>query len=121
MATRLFPLNNVPDDEAEDVRGLLTNHAIDFYETPEGNWGISVPALWLRDEAQFDKARALIDEYQHERMNRAREEYEREKREGKVRTVRDVIKENPLRFAVYSVVIALVIYFSTKPFLNFGN
>lgn len=35
----LFRLSGVPDDEADDVRMLLTDNAIDFYETSAGNWG----------------------------------------------------------------------------------
>ena len=39
MAKILFRLNGVSDDEANDVRELLSNNAIDFYETSPGNWG----------------------------------------------------------------------------------
>jgi hypothetical protein len=39
MAKILFRLNGVSDEEANDVRELLANHAIDFYETSAGNWG----------------------------------------------------------------------------------
>ena len=114
-------MNGVPDDEAEEVRDLLTQSGIDFYETPPGNWGISMPAIWLRDDSQLDRARALIDAYQEERLARAREEYARLKRQGRSRTVFDLIRENPIRFVVYLAAIAVVIYFSTKPFLDLGK
>ena len=61
MAKIIFRLNGVPDDEARDVRELLANHAIDFYETSAGNWGVSMPAIWLKDDGQFEQARALLD------------------------------------------------------------
>jgi hypothetical protein len=32
-----------------------------------------------------------------------------------------VIRENPLRFIVYLAAIAVVLYFSTKPFLDIGK
>jgi len=51
MAVQLFKLKGVPEDEAEDIRNLLTNHYIDHYETPAGNWGISMPAIWLNKES----------------------------------------------------------------------
>lgn len=121
MPAKLFSLNGVPDDEAEDVRALLTASAIDFYETQAGNWGISAPAIWLRDESQFAQARALIDAYQCERLLRVREEYARRQKEGRNRTTIDVIRENPLRFLVYLAAILAVIYFSTKPFLDIGK
>ena len=101
MPTRLFAMNGVPDDEAEEVRGVLTAGGIDFYETPAGNWGISSPAIWLNDERQLDQARSLIDAYQRARMVRVREEYAQLEKAGERRTVLDVIKGNPLRFILY--------------------
>lgn len=121
MAVRLFSLHNVPDDEAEEVRELLASHALDYYESPEGNWGISMPAIWLRDEAQLPLARSLLAEYQERRLVRIREEYARLRSEGKTRTIFDMIRESPLRFVAYLAFIAMVIYFSTKPFLDIGK
>lgn len=121
MPVKLFSLGNVPDDEAEDVRALLRAEEIDFYETAPGNWGVSAPAIWLNDESQFARARALIDEYQHERTLRVREEYAQQQREGRNRTLIDVIRENPLRFFAYVAVIAAIVYFSTQPFLDIGK
>lgn len=121
MPVKLFSLHNVPDDEAEEVRDLLASHGIDFHETAAGNWGVSTAALWLHDEAQFRAARALIDAYQAERLVRVKEEYDSRKRAGMQRTLLEVIRENPTRFVVYVTVIAMVIYFSTQPFLNIGN
>jgi len=121
VPSKLFALNGVPDDEAEDVRALLTAGEIDFYETPAGNWGISAPVIWLKDASQLDKARLLIDAYQRERQVRAREEYTQLKRAGRQRTIMDVIKENPLRFIVYLAAIVAIVYFSTKPFMDIGK
>lgn len=121
MAIKLFKLNGVPDDEADEVRQLLLDHEIDFYESSAGNWGISAAAIWLRDEQQFQHARALIDDYQESRLVRARSEYAQLKKSGRSRTVFDLIRENPLRFLVYLAFIVMIVYFSTKPFLDIGK
>lgn len=121
MPVKLFSLHNVPDDEAEEVRELLRGNAIDFYETPAGNWGISVPSIWLHDESQLEEAKALIGDYQKERLVRAREEYAQLERAGRRRTIGDVIRENPLRFVAYLAAIAALLYFSTQPFLDIGK
>lgn len=121
MPIKLFALNGVPEDEADEVRVLLTAEAIDFYETPAGNWGISAPAIWLKQEREFQKARALLDAYQEERRTRIREEYARLRRQGRQRTMLDVIRENPLRFLVYLAAIFAVVYFSTQPFMDIGE
>ncbi|MEE3087569.1 MAG: DUF6164 family protein, partial [Pseudomonadota bacterium] len=42
MAKLLFRMRDVPDDEAEEVRELLTQNKITFFETFAGNWGISM-------------------------------------------------------------------------------
>ncbi len=121
MPVKLFSLHNVPDDEAEEVRELLRGNAIDFYETPAGNWGISVPSIWLHDESQLEEAKALIGDYQKERLVRVREEYAQLGRAGRRRTIGDVIRENPLRFVAYLAAIAALLYFSTQPFLDIGK
>lgn len=121
MAIKLFALNGVPEDEAEEVRALLAADAIDFYETPAGNWGISAPAIWLKDERQAHQARTLLNAYQDQRRTRAREEYARLRSEGRQRTLMDVIRENPLRFFAYLAAIFAIVYFSTKPFMDIGE
>ena len=120
MTTKLFSLKGVPDDEAAEIRELLHNQGIDYYETPAGNWGISVAAIWLNDDSQVARAKLLIEQYQRERLIRVKEEYAQLQKEGKQRTVIDLIKENPVRFFVYLVVIAIILYFSTKPFMEIG-
>ncbi len=118
MAKLLFKLRGVPDDESQDVRELLTAHDIDYYETSAGNWGISMPGIWLKDETQLDQAKALIERYQQERYTRERDKYEQAVREGRQRTLMDAIKEAPLRFVIYVAIIVLVAYVSISPFLS---
>ncbi len=121
MAVRIFNLRNVPDDEAEDIRELLQQDNIDFYETPAGNWGVSVPSLWVRDEIQEPRAKSLIAAYQKERQIKAKAEYARQQAAGEQRTIFDSIKENPLRFIAYMLIIVGLLYISTMPFLNLAK
>ncbi|MCR6686986.1 DUF6164 family protein [Pseudoxanthomonas sp.] len=81
MAKLLFHLRNVPDDEADEVRALLDAHALDWYETRPGPWGVSAGGLWLRDAGAYPRARQLLDDYQRERRSRARETEAREGRQ----------------------------------------
>ena len=121
MARQLFRLRGVPDDEADEVRQLLTDADIDFYETPPGNWGVGMPAIWLRDKDDYERARAMIDAYQEQRAATARADRARLKREGKERSLLDEIREDPIRFIVYAGIALVVLYLSTKPFLDFGG
>jgi hypothetical protein len=87
MALLLFPLRNVPDDEAEDIRDVLSENSISFYETTAGNWGISMPAIWLSDESQLEQAREAINSYQEERKQVLQEEeYAKLKQSGQADT-----------------------------------
>ena len=112
MSILLFKLRFVPDDEAQDIRDVLIENEIDFYETSAGILGLSMPGIWLKDETQLTKARQLIDEYQHQRQARAREDYQNQLDSGHVRNMFDMFKEAPLRFIGYLLTIAVVIYFS---------
>lgn len=121
MAILLFKLRGVPEDEAADIRALLIEHRIAFYETSAGNWGISLPAIWLRDDRQLAEARELIDDYQRRRQHAARQDYARAKQEDRQRTLLRVLQEEPLRAVIYLIIIAIIIYLSTVPFINFGD
>ena len=118
MSILLFNLSSVPDDEAQDIRDLLIEHEIDFYETSAGILGFSLPGIWLKDETQLAKAKALIDEYQRQRQDRAREDYQHRGVTGHSRTIIDMFKEAPRRFIGYLLTIAIVIYFSIILFIN---
>ena len=121
MATLLFPLRHVPDDEAEEVRALLSRHGIDFYETPASVFGISAGAIWLRDDTQLQFARQLIDDYEAQRYAMQRQYHEELIRRGERRTIADAFLENPLRFIIYLAIIAAVLYLSLKPFFALGT
>ena len=119
MSKLLFRLRHVPDDEIEEVRQLLEENQIDYFETSAGNWGISMPALWVQNDADFEQARALLDDYQQQRTVRVREEYRQLKELGEARTMWQVFQESPLKFIVYIGLIGLVLYVSLRFFLGF--
>ncbi|MEI6068846.1 MAG: DUF6164 family protein [Methylococcaceae bacterium] len=120
MTLLLFPLRGVPDDEADEVRELLTGQDIDFYETSAGNWGMSMPALWLRDAADFEKARNLLNAYQHQRFRTSREDYLQRKKANQQQTWLTAFKEKPLLYCAYLFAMGLVIYVSVKLLLELG-
>ena len=70
MAIRLLDLSLLSDREAQDIRALLAENRISVYETPSGNWGTSMAAIWLSDESQIEKAQALLTEYRQSRLRR---------------------------------------------------
>ena len=121
MSVLLISLRNVPDDEAAEIRALLDANAIEFYETPAGRWGISAPAIWVKEKQSLPVAKALIEQYQRERFATQRAAYERLKQEGRNKTLGDAIKEDPVRFIVYLAIVAFVLYFSIRPFFALGG
>jgi len=117
MSKIIFRLRHVPEDEAAEVRALLEQNNIEFFETFAGNWGISLPALWLKDESQHQTARELIDAYQEERRIRIRSDYEQSRMRGESLTLWQSFRENPVRFLAYTSLAAMVLYFSVVIFL----
>jgi len=117
MAKILFRLRQVPDEEADEVRDLLDQHAIDWYETAAGKFLISFPAIWLRDESQEDKAKALLEDYQQQRLVKVRAEYAALEAKGEQETLlqRVVSRPGPVLLALLAV--CFILYISIKPFL----
>jgi hypothetical protein len=112
MPILLFNLSGVPDDEAAAVRELLTDDAIDYYETSAGRWGISQPALWLRDATQLTQAKALIDDYQAQRFQQAQANPVNESLTAR-------LWHSPLRTLAFLAALTVILYFSIHPFLGF--
>ena len=120
MSILLFRLRHVPEDEAEEVRALLEEHGIEYYETSAGNWRISMPAIWLRNEEQLPRARELLDRYQEERFRTARQQYEQARQSGEHRTLWNQFLAEPIRVGLYIGGAAFVLYLSLQVFLALG-
>jgi len=120
LAVKLFKLRSVPDDEADDIRQLLLQHELSFYETEAGGWGVSVPAIWLHDATQLEQAKTLIVDYQQQRALQAIAAYQSDKEAGTQQTVVDRIMQQPVRFVLLVVALSFVLYVSLAPFLHFA-
>lgn len=118
MAKLLFRLNGVNDDEADDVRALLAEHGFDTYETDAGRWRISVAAIWLRQDSDYDKARALIEQYQRERTERLREEFRQRLDNGEIGGVWQRFQERPVDFIAVAIAITFILGLMLWPFIN---
>ncbi len=103
MAKLLLNLRNVGDDEYADVYTLLDQHGIAWYRTEPSPWGISNGGLWLREDADHPRAKALMAEYQAERGPRIRAEREQALRDGTAETFGSLFRRRP----VYVVLVLL--------------
>ncbi|MFT2111191.1 DUF6164 family protein [Marinomonas sp. 2405UD68-3] len=111
MAKLVFALKYVPEEEAATIRQILIDNDIDFYETSAGRWQISLAAIWVRNNADFESARALIVQDQI-----ARQQYFKEQKLPFGPAMAAYLKENPVEFAVTLVAIVFVAGLSVFPF-----
>ncbi|WP_430459938.1 DUF6164 family protein [Thalassolituus sp. LLYu03] len=121
MAKLLFRLNQVNDDEADDVRSLLDDAGIEYYETDAGRWRISVAAIWLRHDDDFPQARALLDEYQQQRYEHVRQEYEERLSKGEVPTLWQRFQERPVDFFAVALALLMILGLMVWPFFSVGQ
>ncbi len=117
VATLLFRLHNVPDEEADEVRGLLDDHGFDTYETRAGFWGLGVAAIWLHDDAQLESARQVIDQYQQALGERVRRERDELVVKGQAPSLWRRLRYHPLRVIFLTTVAAIVLALSLLPFV----
>jgi hypothetical protein len=109
MSKLLLNLRMVPDDEADDVRAFLEANRIDFYETEPSRWGISFGGIWVTDDADVPRAKALMAEYQAQRRDSAREAHAAARRDGSGETFADIVRQQPLRVLLTVVAIAFLL------------
>jgi len=121
MPTLLMNLRGVPDDEADEVRALLRDNQIEFYETPPSRWFISMGGIWLPDDGPVDTARELLADYQRNRRDHMRAEYERRRDAGEADTLGSAFRREPGKFILYGAFCAGLLYLMTVPFLWFGR
>ena len=115
MSTLIFRLNGVSEDEAQDVRDLLSDNGLESYETSAGRWGVSVAGLWLVNDDDKLRARELIDNYQLERERR----FKALKLETPPETMSDRFRQAPLNVIFYTLLAATILFLSLSPFIQF--
>lgn len=116
MAKKLYALRNVPEDEIDEMRAVLREHDIDFHETDAGFFGIATAALWINEPLQFDQAKQLIDDYQLQRYQHARNEYETMKAKGAQPRFTDFFRAEPGKIITYILFALLLIAIMTGPY-----
>ena len=119
MVIQLMKLRQVPEDELIDILKLLDELEVDYYQTSAGAFGISLPALWLRDETRHAEVLAQLEDYAAKRQQRARLERDAWAELNGHRTMSDIFRDHPLKFCLRVVVIVVLLFITVKPFLNF--
>lgn len=119
MAKLIFRLSNVPEDEAIDVRRLLDENNIPYYETDAGFWRVGVDALWLSDDSQYEYVKALLDEYQKTRTVEQQQRYQQQLADGEAETFVGRNARKPIRFILLAIAILFVLSFTLLPFMAF--
>lgn len=112
MAQLVFRLKNVPDEEVDDIRQLLTDNEIEFYETSAGRWQISMAGIWIKDKTQAQQAKELIAQDQQQRAASAVPISAWDWVSGALSHAR----QNPVEFVFTLIAIALVLGVSVLPF-----
>lgn len=117
MARLLVKLAQVPDDEAQEIRELLTREEIRFYETDAGLFRVGLDALWLSDTGQEVRARELLHGYQQERKQRQQENYASLVEAGQAPTMWQNFCAQPVRFMALMGAIIFVVGLTLLPFV----
>lgn len=118
MSRLLLNLRNVPDDEVLEIRALLDEHGLAYFETEPSRWGISMGGIWLHDESDYETARRLLDGYQQSRKERMQAAHREARASGRAETLWRRLRRRPVEMLVYLAVAALILVLSTKPFLD---
>ncbi|MEO7012753.1 MAG: DUF6164 family protein [Dokdonella sp.] len=117
MAVLLLNLRDVPDDEVADIRALLDEYAIDFYETEPNRWGISAGAIWIKEDCAAPHANELMASYQTERRARVRTELAEARRDGTAESFWQQARKQPARLVLILFAIAIFVALSLWPLL----
>lgn len=118
MPHHLMNLRHVPDDEADEIRDLFERHGVPYYETPPSRWGISMGGFWVHDDAEAERARALLDDYQQQRQQQQRAQYQEALQRGTTGGVWYRLRQRPLTTVLACLAILVMVFLSLVPFLR---
>lgn len=116
MTILLFKLNHVPDDEANDIRELLAENEIQYYETDAGFFRVGLDAIWLQNKVQFEQAKKLIDDYQVQRSQQQRDAYIQQQEQGEALTLWQKFLAQPVRFVATVIAVLFILILTLVPF-----
>lgn len=118
MTRRVYDSANASPEEVEDVLGVLSDHDIAHYQTPSGIFGLAPGAIWVSNDADYERARKLIEVYDQARAQRVRAEYTRRAAmsghtslRATLVNLRQLATERPLQALWYAVVLVLLVAF----------
>ncbi|KAA0010283.1 hypothetical protein F0A17_17590 [Billgrantia pellis] len=118
MATLLFRLANVTEEEAWEVRRLLDEHGFDTYETHAGFWRLGVDAIWLRDASQLERARDVLERYQAGRQARVQQEHAERVTQGDAPTLWRRLRQHPVKMLLVALAVLAILALTLAPFLG---
>jgi len=118
MPHLIFKLNGVPEEEANEVRQMLDESEIPFYETDTGRWGLGYAAIWTQDKEIIDRAKNLVQEYQRSRFQRITEEHQKIEQMGEKISRLEFFLTSPIRFTLLIIFAVLLAYFTVAPFFK---
>ena len=78
MAKKLFSYAITEDDEPEYFGRLMDDHNIEYYVVPGSVFGFTKPGFWIKNDADYEKAKQLFVEHEEKFAQLAREKYQRE-------------------------------------------
>lgn len=117
MSRIVFKLAGVEEDEADDVRDLLEELGLAFYETDGGRWRIGVQAIWVTHDEDYERAREVIDEYQASRSERFQEQWQQNSPRTLFAGFWQRCTESPLHVFMSLLSVAIVLGVTLVPFL----
>lgn len=118
MRNLLFNLQGVPEEEADEIRVLLYENGIVFYETSAGRWRIGLAGIWLPDDQQKAEAQRLINAYQQNRYQSFEAERDRLKNLGLIQGLVQHFYMQPLKVSGALVAIIAILAISIVPFVR---
>ncbi len=121
MPVRLFGLRDVPADELDGIESALEQAGIEHYLSPPGLFGLSPAALWLKHEGDTAQARRLIDAFQAERAQQAREAWQAAQAAGDVPTFWQALRQRPWHALGLLILVLGVLFALSLPWLGLGR
>lgn len=121
MAARLLGLRDVPEDELQGIEAALEAAGIEHYQIPPGLFGLSPAALWIKNPADLEQARAVLEMFQAARARASREAWQAAREAGEVPTFWQALWLKPWHALGLLILVLGVLFALSLPMFGLGR
>ncbi|UTF61328.1 DUF6164 family protein [Gilvimarinus sp. DA14] len=118
MSHLLMRTSGASFDEVAGLIDRLEAEDIECYQTDSGFWRLGVDGLWVRNSADTERAKRVLEEYQAQFRQEAQEQHRALHARGEAPSFAGQLWRHPVKVILALAAVAAILAISLLPFMR---